>query len=147
MHHSKASFALLIFLAANALAQQPDSASPGLNVDRSVWNQQSRQSRDSDLPPGTDPQNQLFLPFLGHLAQDQKQFWTAPARLHRRDLKWILPAAGATAGLFAADSWISRQVPDSPSQLNRSKKISDYGLYSLIGAGGGSQLTARDPDR
>jgi membrane-associated phospholipid phosphatase len=140
MRQCKASCALLVLLAASAWAQQSGSAPSSPNRDPSLWNQNGGESRSYDLPPGTDPQNQLFLPFLDHLAQDQKQFWTAPTRLHKRDLKWILPAAAGTAALFAADSWISRQVPSNPSQLDRSKKISDYGLYSLIGAGGGAYI-------
>lgn len=99
--------------------------------------------RSSDLPPGADPQNRLGVPFVVHLAQDQKQFWTLPTRARKRDLKWIIPAAGGLAVLFAADNWISEQVPDRPSQLNRSKQISDYSVYSLIGAGGGAFLLGK----
>ena len=91
-----------------------------------------------DIQPGVDPQNQLVAPFVRHLAEDQKRFWTFPTRLRRQDLKWIVPAAAGTAGLFAADSWISKQVPDRPDQLNRSRTISDYSFYSLIAAGGGA---------
>ena len=101
-----------------------------------------------DLPPGTDPQNRLLLPFLEHLAEDQKHFWTMPARIQKHDWKWIVPAAGTTAGLIAADSWISRQIPNRPDQLNRSLRISNYSFYSLIGAGGGAflfgKLTSKD---
>jgi membrane-associated phospholipid phosphatase len=109
-----------------------------LNVDPSWGAHPRRESPTYDLAPGADPQNQLFVPLLGHLVQDQKHFWTTPERLHKRDLKWIVPAAGGLAGLFAADSWISKQVPDRPSQLNRSRQISDYSVYALIGAGGGA---------
>ena len=42
--------------------------------------------------------------------------------------------------MIAGDSWISKQIPTKPSQLNRSLNISDYSLYSLIGVGGGSYL-------
>ncbi|HZQ17950.1 MAG TPA: capsule assembly Wzi family protein [Terriglobales bacterium] len=100
----------------------------------------SMQDRNYDLKPGADPENRLVSPFLVHIAEDQKHFWTFPARLHVRDLKWIVPAAGVTAGLIASDSWISNQVPNRPNQLSFSKNVSDYGLYSLIGAGGGAFL-------
>ena len=92
------------------------------------------------LPPGVDPQNRLGVPLVVHLAQDQKQFWTFPTRLRRQDLKWVVPAVAGTVGLFAADSWISKQVPDRPYQLNRSLKISNYSVYSLIAAGGGAYV-------
>jgi hypothetical protein len=83
------------------------------------------------LQPGEDPENRLISPFVKHLTSDQKQFWTTPARLHMKDLKWIAPFVGATAGLIASDSWIGRQVPDSPTQLRRSRDISNYTLYSI----------------
>src|SRR5580704_6974010 len=35
------------------------------------------------LLPGEDPENHLTSPFLKHLGQDQKAFWTAPLDLHR----------------------------------------------------------------
>ena len=97
-------------------------------------------NRNYDLPPGADPQNRLLVPFVEHLAQDQKRFWTFPTRLRRQDLKWIIPATAGMAGLFAADSWISKQVPNRPDQLDRSKTISDYSIYSLIAAGGAAYL-------
>jgi membrane-associated phospholipid phosphatase len=92
------------------------------------------------LQPGEDPENRLFLPFVKHLATDQEQFWTTPVRLRMKDLKWIAPFAGVTAGLIASDSWLSRQIPDDPSQLKRSRDISNYTLYSLAAVSGGSFL-------
>jgi hypothetical protein len=91
-----------------------------------------------DLPPGEDPENRLVSPFLKHIVGDQKQFWTSPARFRTKDLKWILPAAGITAGFIASDSWWSRQV--NPSHVQTSLHVSDYGTYSLIGLGGASFL-------
>jgi membrane-associated phospholipid phosphatase len=73
-----------------------------------------------------------------NLVQDQKSLWTAPAHFQKKDIKWIGPLAGITAGFIASDSWLSRQVPLGGVQ--RSKKISDYGAYSLIGTGAGSFL-------
>lgn len=96
--------------------------------------------RNADLPPGADPQNHLGPIFVRHLAEDQKRFWTFPARLRIQDLKWIVPVAGATAGVIASDAWVSKQVPNRPSQLNFSKSVSDYGLYSLIGAAGAAYI-------
>lgn len=124
---------LVATLGVTALAQDAPSQETSLSPERFFATQGGY-----SLPPGADPQNRLFTPFVEHLVQDQKNFWTLPARAHKRDLKWIIPAAGGLAGLFAADSWISNQVPDRPDQLDRSRKISDYSLYSLIGIGGGS---------
>jgi hypothetical protein len=88
------------------------------------------------LEPGVDPENRLVSPFLKHLVQDQEQFWTMPSRLKVEDLKWIVPFAGVTAGFIASDSWWSRQV--STDHISTSKKISDYGTYSMIGLAGAS---------
>lgn len=99
--------------------------------------------RDEDryvLQPGEDPNNRLISPFLKHLATDQQQFWTNPVRLRTKDLKWIVPFAGITAGFIASDSWMAKQIPDAPSQLKRSRDISNYTLYSMAAVSGGSFL-------
>jgi hypothetical protein len=99
-----------------------------------------------ELLPGTDPENHLGLPLIKHLADDQWGFWSAPAHFRVKDLKWIAPFAGVTAGFVAGDSWISKQTP--LSQVDRSKTFSNYATYSLIGAGAGSfvlgHLTGND---
>ena len=92
------------------------------------------------LPPGEDPENRLILPFVKHLGQDQQAFWMAPLHLHKNDWQWLAPFAGFTAALVASDSWMSKQVPDTPSQIKRSNDISNYAVFSLIGVGGGSFL-------
>jgi membrane-associated phospholipid phosphatase len=91
------------------------------------------------LLPGADPQNRLGAPFIKHLAFDQKRFWTAPLHMDRQDAKVFVPFVAFTGALMAGDDWISRQVPGEPFP-NRSKSISDYATYSLIGAAGGSYL-------
>lgn len=90
------------------------------------------------LQPGEDPENRLVSPFLKHIATDQREFWTAPARLRVKDLKWIAPLAGVTAAFIASDSWWAKQVP--LSHVQTSLHISDYGAYSMIGLGGASFL-------
>ncbi len=93
------------------------------------------------LAPGVDPENRLFRPFLAHLIEDQKTFWMSPKNLKRpSNLEIFLPFAGFTGALLAGDKWLSHQVPDSPSQLSRSKKISDYAAYSLIGTAGSAYM-------
>src|SRR5437868_165078 len=93
-----------------------------------------------ELEPGEDPQNRLLTPFLKHLATDQENFWTKPAHLRIKDLRWALPFTGLTAGLIASDSWLSKQVPDKPDQLKRSQNISNYAVFSLVGAAGASYV-------
>jgi membrane-associated phospholipid phosphatase len=78
----------------------------------------------------------LFLPFAKHVVQDQKQFWMYPFHPKRGDAKYFLPFAAFTGALIASDSWMSKQVPDSPRQLKRSRQVSDYALFTLIGGAG-----------
>src|SRR5215469_2296774 len=89
-----------------------------------------------EFTPGADPENHLVSPFVKHLVRDQSTFWTAPAHFRVKDLEWAVPFVGASAGFMAGDSWISKQIPFGKVQT--SKTFSDYGAYSLIGAGGGA---------
>ncbi len=123
---------------------QPDSR--GDQRANSVDSRRIADSPNADGPPGvlepgSDPENKLFRPFLEHMAKDQEQFWASPKELRKPSvLKTFLPFAGFTGALIAGDSWISKQVPDSPSQIQRSKNISNYAVFSLIGAGGGAYV-------
>jgi len=105
-------------------------------VDSSQSNTSLRQNPDDDPSFGEDPDNRLMVPFVKHLASDQRTFWTAPTHFRINDLKWIAPFTGFTASLMASDSWTSKQIP--LGRIETSKRISNYGLYSLIAAGGGA---------
>jgi hypothetical protein len=86
---------------------------------------------------GVDPENKLFLPFLRHMAGDQRQFWSSPQELRRpAALKTFLPFAGLTAALIAGDRSLAKQIP--ASQVQRSRDISNYAVFSLVGAAAGS---------
>ena len=92
------------------------------------------------LEPGKDPQNRLISPFMKHLAEDQQSFWLSPSHAEPRDLKWALPLAAFGSAVIASDSWISKQVPSSPLGIKHGQDISNYGVFSLIGLGGGAFL-------
>jgi hypothetical protein len=120
----------------SASTPKPDSRSVAGSSSQS---QKTNAAEDPyELQPGEDPQNRLVSPFLKHIVNDQKQFWTSPARFRTKDLKWILPSIGITAAFIASDSWWSKQV--NPNHQQTSLHISDYGTYSLIGLGGASFL-------
>lgn len=91
---------------------------------------------EADATLGEDPDNRLILPFVKHLAGDQKTFWIAPAHFRVSDLKWAVPFVGVTAGFMAGDIWISKQIP--LGKVQTSKTVSDYGVFSLVAAGGGA---------
>jgi len=132
-----------LLCATGAVEGQDSSPAASGSGSQGTREPEKKPDRDDNLQPGVDPNNRLLVPFAQHIAQDQKRFWTFPTRLRRQDLKWVVPGVAGTVGLLAADSWISKQVPDSPNQLSRSKTISDYGLYSLIGAGGGAYILGK----
>ncbi len=119
-------------------ASAPNSEDPALTAPSPQSTKESVSEDPYLLPPGEDPENRLLSPFLKHLVGDQKQFWTAPARLNIKDLKWGIPFVGITAGFIASDSWWAKQV--NPSHMHTSLNISDYSTYSLIGIGGGAFL-------
>ncbi len=92
-------------------------------------------SRFSEL--GADPENRFSLISLKHITNDQRQFWSSPKEL-RKPAAWktLLPFAGLTAALIAGDHWMAKQVP--LSQVQRSREISNYAMFSLVGAAAGS---------
>jgi hypothetical protein len=98
----------------------------------------TKTNHQDTLEPGDDPDNHLVLPFIKHLAGDQKEFWTAPIRFQKKDLKWISPFAAGTAVFIASDSWFAKQV--NPSHMQTSLHISEYGTYSFLGLAGASYL-------
>jgi len=127
----------------NQNADLPSKA--GSTANRPVQNGSIKNAAETDgwLPLGEDPENRLVSPFLKHIAMDQKQFWIAPTHFTVKDLKWIAPFTGFTAGLIASDSWISKQIPNKPGQLKTSLNISDYSTYAFVGLGAGSFLLGK----
>jgi len=95
------------------------------------------------LEPGVDPENRLLVPVVKHIASDQAEFWTSPSKMDRRGALMFAGFAGFTGLLASADHWITGQVPDKPHQLLLSQHVSNYAVYSLIGAGGGAYLLGK----
>lgn len=104
-------------------------------------NEDNDESEAGFLTPGSDPDNRLTLSLAKHMIGDQRAFWSSPSEL-RRGAAWktIAPFAGFTALAIAGDRWVSKQVPASASGFKRSKDISDYTTYSLLGSAGGAYL-------
>jgi membrane-associated phospholipid phosphatase len=95
--------------------------------------------------------NSLGVPFLKNLVSDQKAIWTSPVRLRWADGTWLFPLAAATGGFFATDRAVPPALSGDPKNLNRYSNFSNYGVYSLVGAGGGlyvwSKLSHDDHQR
>jgi membrane-associated phospholipid phosphatase len=122
------------------------SSSPGDPTGAETNPSPSDPANEETMNPTRDPdrdENAVGLPFLKHLVSDQRSIWTSPSRLRWADGTWLFPLAAATAGFLATDKAVPPALTKDPSSLNRYVKISDYGLYSLIGAGGGLFLWSK----
>jgi membrane-associated phospholipid phosphatase len=75
-----------------------------------------------------------------YLLQDQKAFWTLPARLRAPDLLFLVPASFGTALLIGSDTAIERHLPTSSNVINYAAKGSTAGALGLVGVGGGMFL-------
>jgi len=90
------------------------------------------------------PATSLERNFFRNLLADQKAIWTSPFRLQSRDLKWLVPAAGATAALIATDRKNAAEDGDEGNQIAVSRGISEAGAaYSTFGLAGGLYLAGR----
>src|SRR5258706_536506 len=98
--------------------------------------------KTSVLPvePWEDRENSVGLHLLKNIAEDQKALWIGPKNLRWVDADWLAPLGGAAAAMFATDSTYSRHLSNSPNRIKYSKDLSNYGLASMIGIGGGLYL-------
>jgi membrane-associated phospholipid phosphatase len=115
-----------------------------------VSNAPSKQEDDT-YEPAIENSDSLGVPFLKNLVSDQKAIWTSPVRLRWADGTWLFPLAAATGGFFATDRAVPPALSGDPKKLNRYSNFSNYGVYSLVGAGGGlyvwSKLSHDDHQR
>ena len=82
-------------------------------------------------------ENSVGLHLLKNIAEDQKALWVGPKNLRWVDADWLVPLGGAAAAMFATDSSYSRHLSNSPNRIKYSKDLSNYGLASMVGIGGG----------
>jgi len=105
--------------------------------DRTAKAPSSSWDESESIDSSSGPSSHGFM-LLDRFAGDQKAIWSSPTHLHRKDAYWMLPSAAITGAFIAGDSWFSKQVP--VGEISRSRKISDYGAFSLAGAAGGMFL-------
>src|SRR6266478_6028250 len=87
--------------------------------------------------------NSLGVPFLKNLVSDQKAICTSPLRLRWADGTWLFPLAAAPGAFFATDRAVPPALSGDPKKLNRYSNFSNYGVYSLVGAGGGLYMWSK----
>jgi membrane-associated phospholipid phosphatase len=126
--------------------QHPDETPPMLTADRgdkNPVNDVATKQIDDAYEPAIGNSNSLGVPFLKNLVSDQKSIWTSPIRLRWADGAWLFPLAAVTGGFFATDRAVPPALSTDPKKLNHYSNFSNYGVYSLVGAGGGLYLWSK----
>jgi len=129
----------------------PVSETPEKSADSDQSSNRDRSNRNlnesetfvipAELP--VDRQNHLGRELLKNIVGDQKAIWTSPKNLRLVDADWLLPLGIAAGGMLATDTEYSKHLSDSPSRLNFSENISNYGIGSLVGIDSGLYLWGR----
>jgi membrane-associated phospholipid phosphatase len=90
--------------------------------------------RDRIFYPGdTERLKPLGRKLLLNILLDQKEIFTSPFRMNRRNAPWWLLSAATTAGLIAADRHIADSFENSNGQVRWGGRISNIGAsYTLI---------------
>jgi len=75
-----------------------------------------------------------------NLFRDQKDFWTLPFHMSKRDWQFTVPITFVSAALLASDSAIEGHVPNNPTTISHAVTASNAGLGALAGIGSGMFL-------
>jgi membrane-associated phospholipid phosphatase len=73
--------------------------------------------------------------FVSGVVHDQVGIWTSPARIHYKDLAWLLPLGAVTGLAIATDHDVVQHLPSSASFAKHSTQASTAGLAALAGTG------------
>jgi len=119
----------------------PSVANVPVTPAKQVPEEPTNDSNKAQPQPADD--NPIGVTFLKHLVSDQRAIWTSPAHLRWGDGAWLFPLAAATAGFFATDRAVPPALTSDQTKLNRYVSVSNYGLYSMIGAGGGLYIWSK----
>jgi membrane-associated phospholipid phosphatase len=130
--------AILLFASGvTGFAQQPEAQQPQ-QADRATPaaqpNNEPYDVRDPVFYPGdTERLKPLVHKLAANVWLDQKDIWTSPFRMHRKDAKWWLLFGGATAALIATDHKSSTLFENSKGQVLWGNRVSKVGAsYTLI---------------
>jgi Capsule assembly protein Wzi/PAP2 superfamily len=133
--------ALVLGVSCYASPQEPQaSVRAGKSTDESGRSSGKVRKGETSVHPAApweDRENSVGLHLLKNIAEDQKALWDGPKSLRWVDADWLVPLGGATAAMFATDTEFSKHLSNSPSRIKYSKDLSNYGLASMVGIGGG----------
>src|ERR1700737_3706592 len=136
-------FGALVLGASCYATPQGPQASVGANKSTDESGSSNRKAGKPDAERASrweDRENSVGLHLLKNIAEDQKALWIGPKNLRWVDADWLVPMGGAAAAMFATDSTYSRHLSNFPNRIKYSKDLSNYGLASMIGIGGGLYL-------
>jgi len=137
--------ALMLLIGAPVLAQTASDASSGEATTASVQLPASPGQPSEQVTPEQTRRDKIFYPddterwkplatkLLGNTLLDQKEIWTSPFHMHKRDAKWWIGGAAITAALIATDHRTSTVFENSQGQITWGNNISKIGAsYTLL---------------
>jgi hypothetical protein len=86
------------------------------------------------------PHHSIERTFGLNIVSDQKAFWTSPLRIRLNDAPGLFPFFAVTGITIASDNSIEQRLPSSPTLIQRSRSLSNYGTASLAAVAGGLYL-------
>jgi membrane-associated phospholipid phosphatase len=91
-------------------------------------------SRDRIYYPGdTESVKPLTTKLVGNILLDQKEIWTSPFHMHKKNAKWWIGFGAITAGLIASDHTTSQLLENSHGQVVWAGRVSNIGAaYTLV---------------
>lgn len=84
-------------------------------------------------PGGTETFKPLLVKLGGNVLLDQKEIWTSPFRMHKKDAKWWIGFGAVTAALIATDHRTINTFENSPGQVTWAGRISNIGASYTLG--------------
>jgi len=133
-----------------ALPQQDSSRSDTTTAHQSVANlkkdsaKTSSQDEDSDQGDDSGTERRWRAKRLSEdFLSDQKAIWTSPTRLRFEDMTWLVPFAGATAGLIVTESESSKHLSTNPQTIQQYRTLANSGTAALAGAAAGLALLGK----
>lgn len=123
-----------------ALARAQDSTQPQLNTDNPQPAERSEipnpltDSRDRIYYPGdTESVKPLAIKLAGNIVLDQKEIWTSPFHMHKKDAPWWIGFGALTAALIASDHHTITTFENSQGQITWGGRVSNLGAEYTLG--------------
>jgi hypothetical protein len=126
-------------LSAHCKAQGVTSSGDAVSQENQQLSQKDKPQTDQAgaIEPTYDYSTAINTGLFKRFAKDQIQLWTFPRHLSWEDADILVPLGMGIGGLLPTDSEFSKHLSNSPSRLNNSTKLSNYGLGAMAGLDGG----------